>query len=459
MSGTFVGIQIGAISFVDEGVEEVLDILQEKAGVNALMISALSWSIGNAGRAAFGFPDHGLAQPDNLRGGAFFEPDPRYYSKTFMKHFAAPDELYIGFDTLADVIPAARRRGINVYTYYCETSSSAIRSIWQPGFQHFLDRDHRGRMATRPSLLNPDYKTFWHSVFADWLNNHDLRGIMWGIERQSPLMDIFRGDSSTGFDDYYVDEARARGIDGERAKAGYCAIEDLLQRTRGGDKPKDGVFVLLLRQLLRYPEVLLWEKMWLESHHAFYRELSGLVKFFDPSYEFGIGIWQVINTYNPYLRAQYDQAEYAPYADWFKPVLYHSPAGARFVDFAVSWQAGVLADASPDGAYEALATVLGLDDFVAPRAEGAQAGFKPTYVKEWTARLIEETGKPVYPGIGVGVGHHGESKEITPAEIREGVHAGFDGGASGLMISRNYSEAELRNLAAVGDVLRERGLI
>ena len=60
MSEPFVGIQIGAISFVDEGVEQVLDILQEKAGVNALLISALSWSIGNAGRAAFGFPDHGV---------------------------------------------------------------------------------------------------------------------------------------------------------------------------------------------------------------------------------------------------------------------------------------------------------------------------------------------------------------------------------------------------------------
>ena len=106
-----------------------------------------------------------------------------------------------------------------------------------------------------------------------------------------------------------------------------------------------------------------------------------------------------------------------------------------------------------------MATVLGLEEFIAPRRDGPLAGFKPAYVKEWTARLIEETGKPVYPGIGVGVGHHGESKVITPTEIREGLHAGFDGGASGVMISRNYSEAELRNLAAVGDALRERGLI
>lgn len=459
MSDFFVGIQIGAISFIDEGVEQVLDILQETAGVNALMISALSWSIGNAGRAAFGFPDHGVQAADNLRGGGFFQPDPRYYKNTHLDEFAAPDELYAGFDTLADVIPAARRRGMAVYTYYCETSSSAIRSIWQPGFQHFLDRDHLGRMATRPSLLNPDYQAFWHSVCADWLNNHDLRGIMWGIERQSPLMDIFRGDSSTGFDRHYVAEARARGIDVDRALAGYRAVDELLRRVRAGERPKDGVFVLLLRQLLQHPEVLMWEKLWLDSHHAFYRELAGLVKFYDPAHEFGLGIWQVINTYNPYLRAQYDQSAYAPYADWFKPVLYHSPAGARFADFAASWQAGLLADASPDAAYDGLARLLGLDKYAARREDAALAGFKPAYVKEWTARLIAETGKPVYPGIGVGVGHHGRSKAITPQEIREGVLAGLDGGASGVMISRNYSEAELRNLRAVGDALRERGIL
>ncbi len=110
MTEPFVGIQIGAISFVDEGVEPVLDRLQETAGVNALLISALSWSIGNAGRAAYGFPDHGVQELDHLQGGAFFEPDEDYYQATFHKQFKAPDPLYEGFDTLADVIPAARTR-------------------------------------------------------------------------------------------------------------------------------------------------------------------------------------------------------------------------------------------------------------------------------------------------------------------------------------------------------------
>ena len=86
------------------------------------------------------------------------------------------------------------------------------------------------------------------------------------------------------------------------------------------------------------------------------------------------------------------------------------------------------------------------------------AGFKPEYVKQWTANLVADTGKKVYSGIGVGVGDGGKSKEITPDEIKDGVNAAYDGGASGVLLSRNYSEAELRNLAVVGDVLKERGL-
>jgi hypothetical protein len=459
MAETFVGIQIGAISFIDEGVEQVLDLLQEKAGVNAILISALSWSIGNAGRAAFGFPDHGGQALDNLQGGAFYKTQPDYYAATFHQKFDAPDPLYKGFDTLADVIPAAQKRGIKAYTYYCETSSSAIRSIWQPGFAHFLDRDHWGRVATRPSLLNPHYKTWWHSVIDDWFSNHDLTGMLWGIERQSPLMDIFRGDSSTGFDQYFIAEARARGIDVERATEGYRKIDQLLTAIRGGERYDEPVFIMVLRQILNYPEVLMWEKMWVDAHHLMYREISGLIKFFDPSHEVGLGVWQVINTYNPYLRAQYDQSEYAPFADWFKPVLYHTPAGARFAGFAESWHKAILADATPDGAYNALATILGLEDFIAPREESPLAGFSPEYVKRWTEKLIKATGKKVYPGIGAGVGHNGVSKEITPDEIKQGVHAGFEGGASGVTISRNYSEAELRNIEAVGDALRERGLL
>ncbi len=460
MTRPFVGIQIGAISFIDEGVEQVLDLLQERAGINALLISALSWSRGNAGRAAYGFPDHGVQKPDNLQGGAFYRPDPTYYDAIAHRHFEAPDPLYAGFDTLADVIPAAQKRGMKVYTYYCETSSSAIRHNWQPGFHHLLDRDHWGKVSTRPSLLNPQYRAWWRSVIDDWFSNHDLTGMLWGIERQSPLMDIFRADSSTGFDEYFVAEGRARGIDPQRALEGYRKIDQFLVSVRQGERPRDGVFVMLLRLLLHHPEVLMWEKMWLDAHQALYHEIAGMIKFSDPKHEVGLGIWQLINTYNPYLKAQYDQSDYGTVADWLKPVLYNTPAGARFANFSDNWQKGILADATPDGAYNALANILQLESYIAPRSEAAMAGFQADYVRDWTRNLIADTsGKcKVYPGIGVGVGDGGPTKPITPEEVTAGIHAAFDGGAHGVLISRNYSEAELQNMDAIGAALKERDL-
>ena len=46
----FVGVQAGAVSFVDEGVDTVLDNLQERAGVNTLLLAVFTYGRGIAGR-------------------------------------------------------------------------------------------------------------------------------------------------------------------------------------------------------------------------------------------------------------------------------------------------------------------------------------------------------------------------------------------------------------------------
>jgi hypothetical protein len=82
-------------------------------------------------------------------------------------------------------------------------------------------------------------------------------------------------------------------------------------------------------------------------------------------------------------------------------------------------------------------------------------------VKKWTENLVADThgNVKVYPGIGVGVGDGGKSKPITAQECYEGVHAAYEGGASGVLLSRNYSEAELTSLEACGKALKERGFL
>ena len=115
----FVGIQVSPISFIDEGVDAVLDTLQNRVGVNVLMLGTVSWLGLKTGRsishALDGWPDHGVPEPFTMKGGAYFDHDPRYYSKTLIKDFRARDPEMEGVDILDLVIPEAHKRGMKVY--------------------------------------------------------------------------------------------------------------------------------------------------------------------------------------------------------------------------------------------------------------------------------------------------------------------------------------------------------
>ena len=476
MAKDWVGIQIGAISFIDEGVEEVLDILQEKGAVNALVIGTLSWSRGTAGRASQESVDHGGTEPDTLIGGALWEPDPDYYGNTILKEFRAPDALYEGFDTLGDVIPAAKKRGMKIYPYYCETPEAAIRHANVPNAAQVVEVDVFGRKTSWPCNNNPNYRAWVFSFIEDWCQNYDIDGILWGIERQSGLKQMLSGEAPTCFCVHCLAKAARHDIDAGRAQEGYKILYRYLEELRAGEKPRDGYFVSFLRILLRYPEVFQWEKMWLDSHRGLHRELAGLVKFLDPEKEVGFGIWQVITTFSPYLRAQYDYEEFIQYADWLKPIFYNVPAGIRFARYVRSFQPGlfhradeiaaeymaegratILRDFGPQESLALFYRLLHLDE--ASLKELPLSGLSAEYVRRETARAVDgvKGQVKVYPGIGIGVPGGPGSKEIEPEDVKAAIRAAYEGGAEGVLLSRNYSETMLKNLEAAGDVLRELG--
>ena len=117
----------------------------------------------------------------------------------------------------------------------------------------------------------------------------------------------------------------------------------------------------------------------------------------------------------------------------------------------------LLGDASPSEWTPILYKILGLDE--APFEELPPTGFSPQYVADFTRRHVDAVGPEVavYPGIGLGV--ETVARDISPADCEAMVEASFDGGAEGVMISRNYSELTLTNLAAVGNALRRLGKI
>src|SRR5438445_8866646 len=56
-----IGVQVGAVSFVDEGTDKVLDGFQEMAGINTLFLATFTYGRGIGGRQLRGqpLPGHG----------------------------------------------------------------------------------------------------------------------------------------------------------------------------------------------------------------------------------------------------------------------------------------------------------------------------------------------------------------------------------------------------------------
>src|SRR6185312_6725205 len=176
-----IGIQIGAVSFVDEGVEPVLDILQSKGGVNTLFIAAFTYGRGIAGRQVPGqpLPDHGKQQydSDTFHGGSYASIHDKYYANTPLKNLRAPD---LGnFDVFASVLPASRKRGMKNIAWFEDVFRADI-----PNVAQVQEKDLHGRNANTLCFNNPGYRNYLLDLVEDYSRSWDLDGIMWGSERQ-----------------------------------------------------------------------------------------------------------------------------------------------------------------------------------------------------------------------------------------------------------------------------------
>ena len=169
---------MGAVSFVDEGVEPVLEILQSKGHVNTLFIAAFTYGRGIAGRQIPGqpLPDHGKQQYDTgtFHGGSYAAIHPKYYNNTSLKDVRAPD---LGrFDVFESVLPASRKRGMRNIAWFEDVFRGDI-----PGIQELQEKDLHGRNATTLCFNNPGYHSFLLDLVEDYARSWELDGIMWGL--------------------------------------------------------------------------------------------------------------------------------------------------------------------------------------------------------------------------------------------------------------------------------------
>ena len=465
----FVGIQISPISFIDEGVSPLLDIFDNRFGINTLLIGTISWLGLKVGRRISweleGWPDHGKPESYQLRGGSYIHHRPEFYRNTTITNFTSDDPELAGKDILDMVIPEARKRGMKIYPEVMEplfkyAGHGSANNVFIPNLPQLLEVDVFGRVSQEPCINNPSYRNWWKSILEDYARNYDIDGIMWCNERRSPIDNVLAGNAPNCFCPSCRQEAMERGIDVERVITAFKEFYKTIQRARAGEQFVDGALVEVLRSIYNNPEILLWERYWTERNKDMDRELYGIVKWCNSELEFGLNVWNR-NHFNPWRKAQWPWAEMATWSDWVKPITYQHQSGGIYTNEMNMLHKSVLRDVTPEEMTPIMYKFLGLNE--APWGELVQKGLDPdTYVYGQCADAVRgvEGKVPVYMGIGVDAPRSRADQAIcTPDIVRRSVLATYAAGGKGVVYSPAYAGMELPNLDGGAQALKELGLM
>jgi hypothetical protein len=462
-SNKMIGLQVGAVSFVDEGVNKALDIFQQSASVNTLFVATFTYGRGIAGRQVPGqpLPDHGTQQydTDTFKGGSYTKIWPQYYKDTVIQQFRAPD--FGDYDVLEAVIPEARKRGMKTICWFEDVWNASVPNIAQAQEKRF-----DGSNATTLCFNNPNYRNWLLGAVEDYARSYEIDGIMWGSERQgafSNALGASHGGNGGGvarttcFCQFCEAKAKARGVDPARARAGFQALATFVQNGRQGKRPVDGYYVTMWRLLLRHPELLAWEMLWTDSLRETYAAIYAKVKSIKPSIGVGWHIWHN-NSFNPIYRAEQDLSELTKYSDFLKMVMYHNCGGERMASYIRSVGGTIYGDIPQRTAglhYRVL-------DYkrrnrspifrkrvcpptTSPRGKRAREALNGTKTQLW-------------PGIDIDIPTGQTQSKSTPESTRAAVAAALRAGSDGVLLSRKYSEMKLANLRGAGAAIKEAGL-
>jgi hypothetical protein len=459
-----IGIQVGAVSFVDEGVEKVLDVFQQKASVNTLFVATFTYGRGIAGRQVPGhsLPDHGKQEYDTatFRGGNYTRINPQYFQNTALKDFRAPE--FGDYDVLDAVLPSARKRGMKTICWFEDVFRQDI-----PNIGKLQEKEFNGRNAVTLCFNNPDYRNWLLGMVENYARSYEIDGIMWGSERQGAFSNMLGSshggsgrdpDRVTCFCQFCERKARERGINPERARAGFQGVAAFVRDGRAHKRPVDGYYVTLWRLMLRYPELLAWEMLWTDSLRETYAAMHKKVKEVKPAVGIGWHIWHN-NSFNPIYRAEQDLTELSKYSDFLKMVMYHNCGGERMAGYIRSVGSTIYGDVPEQELLDFHYRVLDYKE--KSLAEIPQAGFSADYVYREAKRAraaLAGSKTQLWPGIDIDIPTAAGHSKSTPEGTRQAVVAAFRGGADGVLLSRKYSEMMLGNLAGAGAGLKELGL-
>jgi hypothetical protein len=254
---------------------------------------------------------------------------------------------------------------------------------------------------------------------------------------------------------YCREKAKDRGISVERAKEGYRRLQYLFRPgPKMGQRPPDGYFATFWRTLLEYPEILSWQKLWMDSYADLRAELYGAAKSIAPEKPFGFHIQQNV-TFSPFYSAGEDFTQLAKFSDFLKVATYNNAGGPRMGRLVERLADTVFRDTDSAKLLPVYYDMMGYHEATVP--EITLNGLTSEYVVSAAKRIMADVGDntKIYPGIDIGVPTSATGEKKTHADdVRKAVTAAWGTGVPGIALSRDYSEMELESLAAAGEATR-----
>jgi len=228
-----------AWDLADEGIERILDNLQEMTNCNSVYLIALMHHEKRP-LTDFFYPHNPVRKtycPEDSR--AYWQPDMSFYDSTPIKPRTSDREFLKDTDWLAACIEAVRKRGMKTGVEISHTiiDKERVREQFSHCMQHNIYGDPIGQLIC---FNNPDSRNYAAGLFEELVSRYDLDYI------QTCLIPFAAGHAPRGtsqpaarllgtvlggcFCEHCAQAAAARGLDFEKIKQDLLLLADSLSR-------------------------------------------------------------------------------------------------------------------------------------------------------------------------------------------------------------------------------------
>lgn len=448
----FVGTPVLPEFLYENGIARTLDQMQEWADINTVMTFSHD-HVFNQYRQNY---QPKVDKHGNEYTNVWVHSHAKYYEDP---KFIQNDEKgkYADKDILDELHKETSKRGMDVYARILEpyVITGAI-----PGFEEFAEIDADGNKRNNVCYNHPGYIGYWHSVIEDLVRSHPyLNGFKFGQERGGPILSsLGKKQPGTCFCKHCLSLAQQKGIDTFEARKGLKAIQEYGIKINNGNKPIDGNFTSFIRVLMQYPEVLAWEKFWMDSRENQRKRIYKQIKDINPDIQVG---WHIDHgmTWDIITRASWDYSEMGPYSDWLSVAVYFDSMGRRSMGhYNNNYKDILFGDADEKYSYPMYLSMLGYDPEQEPPLSAHRekdTSFTHDYVYRECKRAVEAVGGKAQVQARPGFDMPGYDCNVTPKEVEMAVQGALNAGVDGMWCGREWDELKPENARAFGKTVRD----